>query len=328
MTILNDIKSSSLPVPFEKRAVDDFTIALRGICGGFDVLAQSGRKSCIEGGLVAKRYGSYDAAIIALDAERVSRTTKDIRRDPSDYLFLLFQEEGDCLIAQGDEEPSARLLPGDMYLVDSTRPSQFIYNGTKSKQISLHLPRDEVFARFGRQGLGGVGIEREDPLAFALRATIAKLVSVETASTPLISEALMNLLGAYLRCSVGIVADGERRSDRVLEEACLLIARRAWDAGLDSAEVADTLGISLRTLQRRFEAIGETLAGRILNTRLDLAHSMLREAEGTGQQPKVATIAFDCGFNDLSTFYRAFRNRFGMPPGNLSRNAKPDDAEC
>lgn len=70
------------------------------------------------------------------------------------------------------------------------------------------------------------------------------------------------------------------------------------------------------------------VVGRIFNTRLNLAHSMLRDAEGTGQQSKVATIAFDCGFNDLSTFYRAFRNRFGMPLGNLSRNAKPDDAEC
>jgi AraC-like DNA-binding protein len=32
---------------------------------------------------------------------------------------------------------------------------------------------------------------------------------------------------------------------------------------------------------------------------------------------KISTIAFDAGFNDLSSFYRAFRRRFGALPSEI-----------
>jgi AraC-like DNA-binding protein len=47
----------------------------------------------------------------------------------------------------------------------------------------------------------------------------------------------------------------------------------------------------------------------ILRMRLHRAAMLLRQSAGT-----VTTIAYDCGFNDLSTFNRRFRRLIGVPP--------------
>ena len=33
----------------------------------------------------------------------------------------------------------------------------------------------------------------------------------------------------------------------------------------------------------------------------------------------VTAVAFDCGFNDLSYFYREFRKKYGTTPGAVAR---------
>ncbi|MBV9347498.1 MAG: helix-turn-helix domain-containing protein, partial [Pseudolabrys sp.] len=39
-------------------------------------------------------------------------------------------------------------------------------------------------------------------------------------------------------------------------------------------------------------------------------------------QHSVSDIAYQCGFSDLSTFYRAFKRRYGMTPTDL-RSRRP-----
>lgn len=313
----NDAIPASLPVSFSGRDVDDFTAELRGICGGFIVEPVSGSKGRVEGGLARLNLGRYDTALVALETDCVSRSPREIRRDPGEHLFLLVQQQGRSAIEQG--ENVALLQPGDMYLVDSACPSRFRYNSGRSVQISMHIPRQEALSRFGRHCLGGVGIAPHDPLAFAMKACIGKLLTADSASASLLGEALMNLLGAYLRCAAAHMPGEDRGHDRLLEEAFRLIERHASDPAFDAGVLTRLLGVSPRTLQRRFEAVGETVSGRILDTRLALARAILTSREAASQPGKIAAIAFECGFNDLSSFYRAFRNRFGAPPGSFSR---------
>jgi AraC-like DNA-binding protein len=71
-------------------------------------------------------------------------------------------------------------------------------------------------------------------------------------------------------------------------------------------------------LQRHFRPLGETPGHRLLNRRLELAHARLtarREQPSEG----VTAVAFDCGFNDLSYFYREFRKKYGATPGAVAR---------
>jgi AraC-like DNA-binding protein len=70
-------------------------------------------------------------------------------------------------------------------------------------------------------------------------------------------------------------------------------------------------------LQRHFQQLDETPGKRLLNVRLDHAHAKLSGQANGSKDQSVSTIAYHCGFNDLSHFYREFRKRYGKAPGAL-----------
>lgn len=91
------------------------------------------------------------------------------------------------------------------------------------------------------------------------------------------------------------------------------LCRAALDAGLPAptlAELADALGLSTATLRRRLDAEGAAWGPLKDAVRRDLALQLL--AEGT---LPVADVAARLGFEDASTFYRAFRKWTGCAPG-------------
>lgn len=75
-------------------------------------------------------------------------------------------------------------------------------------------------------------------------------------------------------------------------------------------QVAAELGMSRRCFTRLFRAAAGTSWSRWIEAaRVEYACRLLRE---TGRS--VATIAFECGYEELSSFYRAFKRRTGSPP--------------
>jgi AraC-like DNA-binding protein len=90
------------------------------------------------------------------------------------------------------------------------------------------------------------------------------------------------------------------------------IDKRCREPGLSAADVAAGLGISTRYVQHLLQADGRTFSDELTARRLTLVHARLIAPSSAGRS--IADIAFSCGFNDLSTFYRAFRNRFGCTP--------------
>jgi AraC-like DNA-binding protein len=277
------------------------------ICGAFEV--EPARRDGPSHGRARKRgMGGFEAALVSLDAQEAARTQTCIRRDPGEYFFMLVQDVGECVVHQSGA--STLLRPGDMFIVDATRPSKFVYDGQLAHQISVHLPRDEVIGRFGAICDGGVAIDRNDPLWLALRAVLYKMLHCPPEAGLQLSEAFYGLMGAYFH---------ERRSQtldargRVMERALQLMTRHYRDPQFGPSALALHLGVSLRSLQRYFEPLGETPGQRLLHLRLTQAHAEL--SRRGGMEVSVTDCAYGCGFNDLSHFYRAFRQRYGMTPG-------------
>ena len=71
-------------------------------------------------------------------------------------------------------------------------------------------------------------------------------------------------------------------------------------------------------LQRHFRPLGETPGHRLLSRRLELAHTRLSTPKEHAAEG-ITAVAFDCGFNDLSYFYREFRKKYGATPGAVAR---------
>lgn len=85
------------------------------------------------------------------------------------------------------------------------------------------------------------------------------------------------------------------------------------DPELDVHRLARRMGVSARYVQMLFAEMGTTPRAFIQNRRLELAAKRLQR-EGGGVT--VTDVAYDVGFNDLSSFCRAFRRRFDMSPRN------------
>jgi transcriptional regulator GlxA family with amidase domain len=87
------------------------------------------------------------------------------------------------------------------------------------------------------------------------------------------------------------------------------------DAPETAATTARAVGLSPRRLEALFrDALGTTPAAHALGLRLQAARRML-----TDTRHPLAEVALRTGFSSPSTLSRAFRGRFGMPPGSLRR---------
>jgi AraC family transcriptional regulator, melibiose operon regulatory protein len=94
-----------------------------------------------------------------------------------------------------------------------------------------------------------------------------------------------------------------------VEAMSRIITERALE-DISAEEVAGAVGLHpnyAMTLFRR--AMGHTIKQAITRHRLDTAQSMLIATD-----LPVATVAFDCGFGSLSSFYAAFEQRFKQSP--------------
>ena len=81
------------------------------------------------------------------------------------------------------------------------------------------------------------------------------------------------------------------------------------ESSIDAA--ADQLGIARRTFTQLFiDITGETWLNHTRRLAVEHAQRRLRQTN-----LPITSVAFECGFNDLSTFYRQFKKQCGMAPG-------------
>ena len=98
----------------------------------------------------------------------------------------------------------------------------------------------------------------------------------------------------------------------------MLMAEHYNDPEFSTRALADSVGVSLRRLQRAFQVTGETPHDRLQRYRIETARQAILKSVGAEDAPTITALAFDNGFGDLSTFYRLYRKHFGCAPGQVS----------
>jgi AraC-like DNA-binding protein len=301
-------------LPIETQPVDLFQSRLHGICGSFDVMPTRQRRETVSGHLSVAHLGGLDVAQVGLDVERVSRGTSNIQRDPGNHFFLILQQRGRAQLIQGDAALWAE--PGDMFVVDATRQSTFVYGGEQSLQLSVHLPREEMCHRFGHRIFGGLTIEGDEPMAIAMKAVLTKLMTTQDATIlPHTVEAFYSVFGALL--TERSLGNGARLNpDRaIVRQALTVIAEHYRTPSFTTQSLAFLTGVSLRRLQRAFKVTDETPHDRLQRFRVEAAHQHLKVLSMQQDHVPISTVAFEAGFRDLSTFYRVYRRYYGRAPG-------------
>lgn len=116
---------------------------------------------------------------------------------------------------------------------------------------------------------------------------------------------LLAILDPSLAASLGEIEAQSSLPDQVK----ILIKRRIASGKPDIADVAREMGMSERTLQRRITEQGTSYRGLMDEARRELGRHLLSDG-----QSGIDEIAFLLGFQDTSSFYRAFRAWEGLTP--------------
>jgi AraC-like DNA-binding protein len=249
---------------------------------------------------------------------KVSRGLSEINQRSWEEWIWLYQEMSDGATFQhAGKEFTTR--PGDLLLTDPTIPFSSRPRSAHGYRrwmlprawIEPHLgsgcrPLSTQFA--GSRGINGI----VQAYLHALNDAIDECGSAE----------LPGVIDNFCRL-LALACGGRPGDQRAATHAAKLrqvkdyVALHLSEPDLTPARVAAAMKISVRQLHLLFEPTGTSFAEHVLGRRLEECRAIL-ESPSSRARP-VTDIVYAWGFNNLASFYRAFRREFGVSPGELRR---------
>ncbi len=289
------------------------------VCGAFLRLDCSPRRDPrFFGEICADNAGDVRVCTIASAAQAITRSRRQIARDPTDLFAVTVQLSGRCILSQDGRV--AILKSGDVVLNDGNRPFQLSYDGD-FRQTVLMVPRKALLCRLGRPdsytatringaaGIGGV-------LSPMLRTLPSHMAEIREAARERIAENVLDLIATALLAN----SDGAPFSPQMT-----LVRAKLWiETHLSEALTAECIAarcrVSLRHINRLFEREGTSLMHHVWQRRLVRCERDLKDP--AMRRRSISDIAFAWGFNDLSHFSRAYLARYGCAPSEARHAAE------
>ncbi|HET7017634.1 MAG TPA: helix-turn-helix domain-containing protein [Streptosporangiaceae bacterium] len=288
------------------------------ICEAFlDLTPESGLRDGFFGRVTQQSLEQLDLARIESQAQLVRRTEADITRSPQSGFYANFQLRGTGVTIQDGRVAVTK--PGDLTLIDTTRPFSFEF-GDDFSQLSLHIPDELLRSQLEEQTQTATAtrISTVTGVGAAIRHALTAIDSGELApgSAAKLARHTIGLLAVALDQPepTGPVA---ARHDRLLIQALDDIHEHLTDADLSPARTAARLGISVRLLHQLFAGHEHSYAATVRQCRLDQARRDLADPARAGL--RIIDIAADNGFADVTHFHRVFRQVYGYTPAELRR---------
>jgi AraC-like DNA-binding protein len=270
--------------------------------------------------LTLQRAGLVDimrSSNVALDSVR----TPQLVRDGDDSLCVVLLESGSAHQTQcgNDHELASRTA----ILCDAgyAGACNFI---TDAQSWSLRIPRRKITELLPRvTRFAGVKLDKDIAAQRLLFDYLRAAFNIDLSAgraTELYGEHIIDLVALALGADGEGRAAAEERGARAARRSIILreIERRSSDPGLSAITIALLLGVTPRYVHLLLEQSGKSFTHHVLERRLDKAATMLRDPQWRAR--KIADIAAEAGFTDLSYFNRAFRRRYDATP-SASREA-------
>lgn len=269
---------------------------------------------------------------LACAPARYRRGTRTVRATDPERYHLTLLLDGDATLEHAGR--SGVLRPGDLHVVDSSRPYDLRMAddggrlvrgiGVDFPKALLPLPPHRIRELLGR------GLPVQDGMGALLTQMLAGLEhqadTLRPADAPRLGAVVLDLLSAWLaQLAEAEAALAPETRHRVMAERVLaFIKQNLHDPELSPPVIAAAHHISLSYLHRVFRqwSQGESVAAWIRRRRLegarrDLADPLLR---GT----PIHTIAARWGLPRASDFTRAFRAAYGVCPKEFRCQALPE----
>jgi AraC-like DNA-binding protein len=238
---------------------------------------------------------------------------------PDDDLFLAINVSGNGVATQRGRE--VILTDGDAVLLTREDTGWAITRPQQSQLIGLKLPRAAISPMVRNLDDTMVKLIHRDSAALKLLTRYLGVVADDVAmANAELRRVVVNQVYDLTALAVTSVHSAQTFKNWDVRAAKLYaiksdITNHLNDSTLTGAIVADRHGMTLRYLQKLFEAEGISYSEYVLGERLGRAHRMLTNP--LHDDRAIGTIAYDVGFNDLSYFNRSFRRRYGATPSDV-----------
>jgi len=268
-----------------------------------------------EASVEGSRLEGLSVARIEASAHRVERQPSAIARASEESLIFNFVLSG-MAMAQQDGR-SVVLRAGDGAVCDAQRPYSLRFDDT-FKIITIKLARSAIAHRAGsihRITARSLGESSQMcPILFGYLVSFSKQASLlPPAASEKVARNFTELLAAAL--DEVILASplplSEYRATALMRVRDF-VERHLDVCELDTSMVSTALNLSPRYINKLFEAENTSLTRYIWRRRLERAAADLQDPARASLG--VSAIAMAHGFNDLSHFSRAFRQRFDLSP--------------
>ena len=247
----------------------------------------------------------------AICLERLPREPHLISQDAYFAVVLL---SGGYLLEQNGQTVS--LQPGDITLYDATLPHRIHCPQNFSKLI-VSIPRPMLRDRIGGiehctalriPGNKGIGSVAANFICTSASQTdqlnVQEFFALADHTLDLLTLALASVRPANFNLS--------RSRSIALNRVKAFIERHLASPDMDTARIAGGVGLSPRYINDLFKDEDTSLMRYIWQRRLENCRKDLLDPIHAGH--RLSDIAFRWGFNDLSHFSRAFKQRFGCSP--------------
>jgi AraC family transcriptional regulator, positive regulator of tynA and feaB len=267
-------------------------------------------------------WGSLRLSGIRSSAITIERLPREPYWISQDAYFVVIPLAGDYRLEQGGREVFLR--PGDLAIYDATRPHRIHCPGDFAKLI-VAVPRAMLRDRLsgveqctalriaGDAGIGAVA-------AAFIRSAASQAGSMDAGVFAGLAEHSLDLLTVALASVRPQNFNLSRSRSASLDRVKAFVERHLADAAIDTAMVAAAVGLSPRYINELFSAEGTSLMRHIWQRRLENCRREMLEPLHAGH--RISEIAWRWGFNDLSHFSRAFRQRYGCSPRELRGGGK------
>jgi AraC-like DNA-binding protein len=277
----------------------------------------------------AQIFGIYKAAeVLADDPGFAIKFVKAFDRSGHQPAFLAACYAADYRDALGRIERFKRLSPSERFLIaerngELTLSKEWPYSPEPEPALSI----DASFAfviELGRKGTG----QQITPVRIDFARPGSRSADHETYfGCPIRCGAPRNLLvlrstdldrpfpghnSEFLDLLTPALAAARRDLDAECtfsEQVKIVLKRNLASGRPEVADVARDLGTSERTLQRRITAEGTTFRAILSEARRELEERLLSD-----QSISIDEVAILLGYQDTSSFYRAFKDREGVTP--------------
>lgn len=250
----------------------------------------------------------------------IIRSSRHVRQEETDdFLLQLHLGGGKVGLSQKDRESTLE-RPGDFSMLDDSVPSTlYCPPDSSARAVTASMSRSLLVEQVPQlRDITALHIDGQTGAGRLLSSMVISLASnlesgwLSGTSSARLSGAFIDVLSVALLEAQGTERPRETYAAGLLESIYRFVEKNLSSSDLTVQRVADAHHISLRYLHRLFEQEEVTLGEWIRNRRLDSVSRQL--IDPAFQHVPVGKIGASWGLPDPSTFSRAFRARFGMPP--------------